>query len=204
MSEWVSQYSADDHAESLSEDSHPHDVSDDQSAPSQLGSAYARYFPKLKAALLKSFGSGPPDPEDVIQQAFQNLLERKDRSDIKDVRAFLWRTARNLTLQEKRKAVVHSKYDFEIEHLFFPLGGDNSTPESILSTREELKIINQVLEQMPPRRRRAFVLHKIDGLTVSEVARRLKIARNPAQKHIAKAMRDIAVALINQKRDSRR
>ncbi|MEL7029230.1 MAG: sigma-70 family RNA polymerase sigma factor [Pseudomonadota bacterium] len=177
---------------------------EDRSAPTELGAAYVSYLPKLKAALLKNFGSGPPDPEDIIQQAFQNLLERKDRSDIKDIHAFLWRTARNLTLAAKRKSVVHSKYDFEIEQLFFPQGGDNSTPESILSAREELKVINQTLKQMPPKRRRAFVLHKIEELTVSDVARRLNISRSPAQKHINKAMQNIAVALAHHKRDRQR
>lgn len=169
--------------------------------PSKLDAAYVKYFPKLKAALLKSFGAGPPEPDDIIQQAFQNLLERRDGSDINDIHAFLWRTARNLTLQAKRKSVVRSKYDFEIEQLYFPLTGGDSTPESILSARDEIKVINQVLDHMPPKRRRAFILHKIEGLTVSEVARRLKIARSPAQKHVNKAMQDIAVALASRTRD---
>ncbi|MEM8862595.1 MAG: sigma factor-like helix-turn-helix DNA-binding protein [Chloroflexota bacterium] len=62
--------------------------------------------------------------------------------------------------------------------------------------------MNQALGDMPAKRRRAFVLHKVDGLSVSEVARRLKIARSPAQKHINKATQDIAVALAGRKRNS--
>ncbi|MEM8937181.1 MAG: RNA polymerase sigma factor [Pseudomonadota bacterium] len=201
MAKWSSQTGAEDSVESTAADGNLHRVLEDKQALSPLEAAYERYSPKLKAALLKSFGSGPPDPEDVIQQAFQNLLERKDHSDIRDIHAFLWRTARNLTLQAKRKSIVRSKYDYEIEQLYFPLGGDNSTPESILRAKEELDVINRALENMPPRRRRAFVLHKIEELPVSEVARRLKIARSPAQRHIQRAMQDIIIALASKKRD---
>lgn len=156
---------------------------------------YLDFVPKLKAALFKAFGAGPPDPEDVVQQAFQKFLERKDKDKIDNPNAFLWRTARNIVLEAKRKTTVHSKYNFEIEQIFFPLRGENSTPESILSAKEELETINRALEKMPPKRRRAFFLHKVEGLTISEVARRLNISRSPAQKHITKAMKDIAIAL---------
>ncbi|MEM0909797.1 MAG: sigma-70 family RNA polymerase sigma factor [Pseudomonadota bacterium] len=183
---------------------HVAQLSDGKNTFDQLGDIYYIYYPKLKAALLKSFGVGPPDPDDMIHKAFQKLLERSCISDIKDIHAFLWCTARNLTLEEKRKTQIHAKYNFEVEQIFFPLGGENSTPESILSAREELLIINQALEHMPPTRRRAFVLHKIDGLRVAEVARRLNMSRNPAQKHINKAMKDIALALDNCKRERKR
>lgn len=157
--------------------------------------------PKLKAALLKTFGPGPPDPEDVIQQAFYKLMERKDREDIRDVHAFLWRTARNAVLGFKRRKSAHSKYDFEVEQIYFPRRGENSLPESILIAKQELEIINRALEHMPAKRRRAFILHKVEGLSVSEVARRLGISRTPAQKHVTKAMKDIARALEIRKRD---
>jgi len=44
---------------------------------------------------------------------------------------------------------------------------------------------------MPERRRRAFVLHRIEGLTITATGRQLKISATAARKHIARAMADI-------------
>lgn len=161
---------------------------------------YKAYADRLAASLRGMFGNGPPDPEDVTQHAFQKLIERPDRSDIRDLRAFLWRTARNTFLKAIRKEAVRTRYDFEIENLFFPARGDDSTPERVLEVEEELEAINEALRQMPEKRRHAFVLHKVEGLTVVEVARRLNISRTPTQKHITRAAQQIEVYLAEKKR----
>ena len=156
---------------------------------------YRDHSRELIASLRKAFGAGPPDPEDVAQQAFQKLIEREDRSDIRDLKAFLWRTARNTFLKAVSKAGVRSRHDFEVEQLFFPARGDDSTPERILEVKEELQAINEVLRQMPQKRRHAFLLHKVEGLSVAAVARQLGISRTPAQKHITRAAHQIEVHL---------
>ena len=165
---------------------------------SDVTGLYRKQARRLTAAIRSMFGNGPPDPEDVTQLAFQKLLERPDRSDIRDLDAFLWRTARNLVLKAKRAQDVRSRHDFEIEHLFFPLRGDNSTSERVLIAREQLRAINAALRDMPVRRRRAFLLHKVEGLSVSDVARRLKIGRTTAHKHIVRAGQHIDMHLAKQ------
>ncbi|MEM7077581.1 MAG: sigma factor, partial [Pseudomonadota bacterium] len=102
----------------------PFSVDDDP-----LTVAYKDYAKELADGIRSAFGSGPPDPEDVAQEAFHKLYERGDIDSIRNLRAFLWRTARNIVLVAKRKVDVRNKYDFEVEHLFFSPGGDNSSPE---------------------------------------------------------------------------
>ena len=161
---------------------------------------YHAYSGGLVAALRKRFGDGPPDPEDVAQQAFEKLMKRPDRSDIRDLKAFLWRTARNTFLNGLDKENVRTRHDFEIEHLFFPSAGDESTPETVLEVKEELKAINDALRQMPEKRRHAFLLHKVEGLSISDVARRLRISRTPARKHIIRAAHEIEIYLSEKRR----
>ncbi|MEM0928725.1 MAG: sigma-70 family RNA polymerase sigma factor [Pseudomonadota bacterium] len=171
----------------------------DDTRKRELVALYQQRAPKLTATLRKMFGNGPPDPEDVVQQAFQKILERGDCSDIEDLNAFLWRTARNICLKGRRHEDVRAKFDFEIEHLFFPQRGDDSSPEGVLSTKEELHAINEALRAMPDTRRRAFVLNKVEGLTVTDVAKRLRIGRSPATRHISRAMRDIELHLMRKR-----
>ncbi|MEM8572896.1 MAG: sigma factor, partial [Pseudomonadota bacterium] len=94
-------------------------VSPPEEAQSPISVLYQEYAAELAEGLRKRFGNGPPDPDDVAQEAFQKVLERGDLSTIKNLRAFLWRTARNLILSSKRSDHRRSAYDFEIEQLFF-------------------------------------------------------------------------------------
>lgn len=148
---------------------------------------YRGYAPQLSATIRKIYGDGPPDPDDVAQEAFHRIMERGDLSSIRNLKAFIWRTARNLVLKDKRLREMRSRHDFEVEQIYFPLRGDDSTPERIISAKQQLKTINDVLRTMPEKRRRAFVLHRLEGLSVAEVGRRLGVSRTAAAKHIARA-----------------
>ncbi|MEM9741234.1 MAG: sigma-70 family RNA polymerase sigma factor [Pseudomonadota bacterium] len=170
-------------------------VSRSKEAASLFDQLYREHASALITMLRKAFGNGPPAPEDLTQQAFEKLMARGDTSDIANVRAFLWRTARNMFLNEQKSQSARSKYDFEVEQLYFPIRGVNLSPDVVLSAQEELKAINQALRNMPERRRRAFLLHRVEGLSVSEVARRLRISRSPADRHITRAAEDIQLCL---------
>ncbi|MEM0921558.1 MAG: sigma-70 region 4 domain-containing protein [Pseudomonadota bacterium] len=58
-----------------------------------------------------------------------------------------------------------------------------------------MREINDVLRRMPDSRRRAFLLHKVEKLSIAEVARKLKIGKTTAYKHILRATRDIDLHL---------
>ncbi|MEM9878769.1 MAG: sigma-70 family RNA polymerase sigma factor [Pseudomonadota bacterium] len=186
-----------DHARPLEDRAQQDLTPEDQAmfAEQTLSPLYASAARWLSRSVRACFGDGPPDPDDVTQLAFQKLLERPKLSDVKDLKAYLWMTARNLVFKEKRALDVRARHDFEIEHIYFPLRGADSTPEGVFMAKQQLAIINVALRQMPPKRRRAFVLNRIDGMTLSAVARKLNISRNAAVKHVTRAVEDIDAAL---------
>ncbi|MEM9168038.1 MAG: sigma-70 family RNA polymerase sigma factor [Pseudomonadota bacterium] len=158
---------------------------------------YSDYAAQLSATLRSIYGDGPPDPDDVAQQAFQNVMERGDIGSVKNLKAFVWRTARNLIFKAHRTRETRARYDYEIDQLFFPLRTDELTPERIIVAREQLQAINRALLEMPPKRRRAFLLHRLHGLTVSDVARRLGVSRSTADEHIVRAATEINRLLLD-------
>ncbi|MEM6683888.1 MAG: sigma-70 family RNA polymerase sigma factor [Pseudomonadota bacterium] len=166
--------------------------------PPTISALYEDYAEQLTATLRKMYGDGPPDPADVAQQAFERLLERGDFASITNLKAFVWRTARNIVLAAKRSARVRSAYDYEVERIYFPLKSDDSTPESIIAARQQLRRINALLLAMPEKRRRAFVLHRLEGLSVAEVGRRLGVNRSSAAKHVARAAAAINLLLMQE------
>ncbi|MEO1078651.1 MAG: RNA polymerase sigma factor [Pseudomonadota bacterium] len=161
----------------------------------EMDGLYRAHSRGLIASLRKTFGNGPPDPEDVAHQSFEKFLSRTDRGEIENPRAFLWRIARNTFLNAIEREKVRSKYDFEIEQLYFPTRGDGEAVESVVAAREELRTINDTLRAMPERRRHAFILHRVEGLPVAEVARRLGMARSPTRRHITRAAHEIELEL---------
>lgn len=160
-----------------------------------LASVYENHARELKLYLRKSFGAGPPDPEDMAQAAFQKLAEQ-DLSRIHNLKAFLWRTARNLTLTEKRNRDSRARFDFEIEHLFFASTGPESDPQRVLEVQQQLKIIDEVLDRMPETRRRAFLLNRVDGLNFSAIGRQMGLSPRAVVKHIRRAFTELEDALI--------
>lgn len=162
---------------------------------------YRDYVAELADGIRGRFGDGPPDPDDIAQEAFRKLLERGDVSRIKNLRAYLWRTARNLVLTFKRSAIQRSNYDFEIEHIFFPLTGDASSPETIVVAREQLRAINDLLRAMPEKRRWALLLYRLEGLTLKEIAARFGISRTAVAKHISRAETQIHALFLDEDED---
>ena len=163
-----------------------------------LDRLYADHFGRLVSSLHAAFGAGPPEPEDVAQRAFTKLAARGEFDEIKNLKAFLWRTAHNIAISEKRSQGVHTKYVAETDTLFSPLEGDILTPERVLESRERLSLILDALRKMPERRRRAFVLNRIEGLNYTQVSKRIGIGRTAVTKHVARATADIDAALSAQ------
>ncbi|MEM8659859.1 MAG: sigma-70 family RNA polymerase sigma factor [Pseudomonadota bacterium] len=167
----------------------------DSASFTRIDELYRTNAQTLARSLRAQFGNGPPEPEDVVHRAFHNLLERAETSDILNLRAYLWQTARNLLLKDKRALEKQTRYQFEVERLYFPLEGDSSSPSRVLLAERQLAAINQSFHRMPQQRRTAFIMHRVKGLSVAEVARQLNLSRTAAVKHIAKAAADLDAVL---------
>ena len=66
------------------------------SADTSLDTLYRLYAAELAASLRKQFGDVSAEADDIVQQAFEKLSACSDLSHVSNLKAFLWRTARNL------------------------------------------------------------------------------------------------------------
>lgn len=164
--------------------------------PDAVAELYLEYADQLTSALRSMYGEGPPDPEDVAQQAFHKLIERGNLHTIGNLKAFVWRTARNLVFATKRAQAVRQRYDYEVEQIFFAVKDNESSPERVIVVKEQLEIIREVLLKMPAKRRRAIILHRVDGLSMTEIGRRLGMTRQSVAQHITKGVAELDVAFM--------
>lgn len=127
------------------------------------------------------------DVEDILQEAFVRSFEAEGRQDIRDARAFLLRTARNLALDHVSRAAYKrtGSLDAADEDRWIDQG---APPEARVDAEQRFITFCQAVGGLPEQCRRVFVLHKIYGMSHEEIATRLGIAPSTIQKHIAKGL----------------
>lgn len=146
---------------------------------------YRRHWDEICRYVRRAFGSGPPEPEDVAQAAFVKFAGVEEPQGIGNPRAFLFRTAHNLAIDERRKrgrgeAVLADPAVVDVEGLDF-------SPEDVLVTRDELERLNQAIAQLKPPQRAALLMHRLDGLSYAEIGRRLGMSPSGATHLVERA-----------------
>jgi RNA polymerase sigma factor (sigma-70 family) len=150
---------------------------------------------------LRARTGNPAEAEDVVQELWIKV-QAGDSGPVANGRAYLFRMAHNLVLdrlrEQRRRQVRDGSWSVE-RSAGVTADGDLVDPgqgtESELVVKEDLARLATAIEQLPAGARRAFCLHKLDGLSHSEVAARLGISRSGVEKHVALAMQHLRKAL---------
>ena len=158
---------------------------------------YARHWGELCHYIKKQFGAGPPDTEDVAQEAFMKFAAVDDRDAIDNPRAYLFRTAHNVFVDEHRRLVLRRARPNDTEAQ--PVS-DDRTPERGLVGQERLDILTRTLRRMPSARRRSFLLNRLQGLSCAAIARMTGYSESAVKKHIGLALTELEAALTEAER----
>ncbi|MEM6857707.1 MAG: hypothetical protein AAF559_07535, partial [Pseudomonadota bacterium] len=77
---------------------------------SRLKAVYDGYYDRLVSQLRARYGSGPPDPADIGQAAFEKLADHSLLNDIANIEAYSWTIANNLMRNERRALRVRAAH----------------------------------------------------------------------------------------------
>ncbi|BFO55183.1 MULTISPECIES: RNA polymerase sigma factor [Comamonadaceae] len=132
---------------------------------------------------------------DLTQESYARVLAvQQSGQPVHDPRALLYRTARNLMIDQHRRADVRvdsgmaASLDDQEAGLDDLPGPPSQQPDAILSTRENLAAVIAVIDKLPPRCREAFILYKFDGLSYAEIAERMGISPRTVEMQLKIAM----------------
>jgi RNA polymerase sigma factor (sigma-70 family) len=137
--------------------------------------------------------------EDVVQEAYLRFAAAAETpaANITRPLGYLRRTVRNLALDwaqhlypERRHPAAHATV-----HALEAVPRSNAVPEVAALRREELRLIEDALEELPPRTRRAFELRHFDELTLDEIRVTLGISTSLAHKLVQHARSHCAARL---------
>jgi RNA polymerase sigma factor (sigma-70 family) len=164
-------------------------VADDR----RLAALYQRYWGELYAYVRRTFGSGPPEPEDVAQSAFAQFAARPDWRELEHPRAFLYRVAHNLVIDFHRSEAVRSR--FVKDRATERSNSDDLHAERVISAKEQLSIVESALSHMEPKRRAVFVMNRIHELSFAEISRRMNMPETTVKRHVSAAVVECMRAL---------
>jgi len=156
---------------------------------------FERYYRELLNFLARKVG----DRElaaDLAQESYARVYAASNREGVIEPRALLYTTARNLVTDHHRRATVREQVEVpneshergDTQDLDIVLGPESLEPEAVFAGRQRLAAIQEVVAQLPPRPREAFVLYKLDGLSRGEVAERMGVSIKTVETHLAIAM----------------
>jgi len=149
-------------------------------------------FLRLRGKLARAvLGMVPPrEVEDIVQETYVRACQMGNTGKIREPQAFLFKVARNLALDYIKCA--NTRLVVSVENLDEPGGVDSrrlndETFDKVVSNDEFSEFCDAV-RQLPPQRRRAFVLKKVYGYTQREIAAEMQISTKTVERHISLGM----------------
>ncbi|HVV28424.1 MAG TPA: RNA polymerase sigma factor [Rhizomicrobium sp.] len=131
---------------------------------------------------------------DLSQETYVRIYETAHRERPVLVKPFLFQIARNLMIDRLRKqSVVSLETVADFDWINIP--DDKPSSETQTAARQELRLLQAALDDLPPRCRQIVMMRRVEGLSQKEVAQRLGITVETVETQIAKGMRLLAQAI---------
>ncbi len=149
-------------------------------------SALLHHYDELVDHLRRRFGDRS-FARDVMQDVCVHVLERSPGTAVHTPLAFLRRISTHLAIDRYRVEAGRRAHVESMAELPEP-ASHHPTEEERLGARQELDVLIDVIENLPPRCREVFIMHKIHQVPQAEVAQRLNISRQMVEKHLKAGM----------------
>ncbi|WCE09924.1 MULTISPECIES: sigma-70 family RNA polymerase sigma factor [Pseudomonas] len=110
--------------------------------------------------------------EDVVQEAFLKVWERRDSQAVVEPSRYLYRVVQNLAVDQLRRKKLEERWFVSPDEQDEGVASDHSA-ERVVQAREEIGLVVRALRQLPARTQDVITLCRVEGLTQRDVARRI-------------------------------
>ena len=126
--------------------------------------------------------------KDVIQEAYSRLLYVNKSSNIDNERAYLYKTSRNIVIDQSRKEKSSSETLYEEEEHSIP---QEEQPHEQVVQSNQYEQMMKIVQSLPPKCQQAFILHVIEGYSRKEISSKMGISMAAVEKNILRASEKI-------------
>lgn len=125
--------------------------------------------------------------EDVVQDAYLKLNETTLDDGVRHPLSYLFRLVRNLAIDRARRLALEIRHGAR-EEIPEAAASDQPSPEQNAVARDTLRKLEHALAALPPRTRRVFEMHRMEGRPVDDIAACLGISSRTVYALLADAM----------------
>jgi RNA polymerase sigma factor (sigma-70 family) len=126
------------------------------------------------------------EAKDVAQEAYVRILSLHEPGAISFLRAFLFKTAANIAVDRVRSQ--QRRFHSASARLFEELRPGPSSPEQLLGGVQELAVVRRLLGELPPKCRRALLLHRVSGLATEDIAVQMGLSERMIRHYILRGV----------------
>jgi RNA polymerase sigma factor (sigma-70 family) len=157
---------------------------------------------KLRRFFLRRFRNRE-DAADAAQETFLRLLSATPRGPIENRRAYLFRTARNIAVDQERAQRRRASVECPIvdEKAILNVPSEAPSQEAALIDRERLSLFEKALLDLPERARTVLLLSRKEGWSYPAIAARLGVSPNTVYNDARMAMAHCMAAMARLDRD---
>lgn len=158
----------------------------------RLLTAYLQQREALHRFLVRRTGSRET-ASDLVQDVWVRVLQAAQDAAVDNPRAYLFRIAANLALDLRRAETRRPAA--EEGDVLLALPDEAPGPEAVTAARRQLLVLQAALRDLPDRRRRIFLLSRLDGVPHRVIAADLGISVRSVEKDLRKALDHCAARL---------
>jgi RNA polymerase sigma-70 factor (ECF subfamily) len=158
-----------------------------------LGDLFERHEPSVRRYLAR-LGLGPSDADDLVQATFLEVVQAAGRFDLeRPVRSWLLGIA---TILVRRRRRTVRRYAARLAAWSgIAKGRRVPTPDEVFDGDEAFQRFQRAFDRLSPKKREAFVLVTLEGLSGEEAAAALGIPVNTVWTRLHHARQDLRAAL---------
>ncbi len=149
-----------------------------------IDSLYRQYHQPLMRFLQRQLAC-QDQAADLCHEVYLRLIRSDDIPLLDNPRAYLFRIARNLLTDHRRR---HAQDLIAIDTLAPLLVCPRACPEDELCGQQCVQRLGKALSTLPTHLRQALTWHRIEGLTQREIGARLNVSERMAGRYIARAV----------------
>lgn len=163
-----------------------------QSDQRAFGELYTRYKGVLHGHAYKKLGN-LEEARDLIQELFSTLWNRRDTlPDTHNLSGYLYTTLRNRILDFVAHQQVEHKYLRSLQNFITEA---NFITDRQVRERELTRLIEDAVNELPPKMREVFLMSRQAGKSHKEIAEELNISESTVKNHIKAALKVLRTKL---------